>query len=89
MGRGPERKEAAGAGGVLEAQDQKEHVGLGKTGFTSSLDHICATALLALRLLPSAKCLLKAHPQGGQLTLLGLASATRPSPVPQQPGLQL
>lgn len=32
VGSGPERKEAAGAGGILEAQDQKGHVGLGETG---------------------------------------------------------
>lgn len=82
MGREPERKEAAGAGGILEAQGQ----GPGRTdrlwqdgawiqvwGRLShlALGQICATAPLVHRLWPSAKHLLKARPQGGQHTLQG------------------
>lgn len=32
VGREPERKEATGAGGILEAQGQEGHVGLGMMG---------------------------------------------------------
>lgn len=32
VGRGPERKEGAEAGGILEARGQEGHVGLGKMG---------------------------------------------------------
>lgn len=48
-------------------------------GFTShSLDHICAPALLALRLEPSAKYLLKASPR----------EDSSPGPASQHPELQ-